>query len=548
MIRHSSYQAAAGIEYLHHPDLNKGTAFTEAERDALGLRGLLPPHVATIEEQTQRVMENLGRKPDDLEKYIFLVSLQERNRTLFFHVLLENLEELMPIVYTPTVGKACQLYGHIWRQAQGLYICKYDAGHMQDVINNWPEDNVSVIVVTDGERILGLGDLGANGMGIPVGKLSLYSTCAGIDPRLCLPITIDVGTNNDALRQDPLYIGVRETRTRGQAYDDLIEEFMQAVRKRYPQALVQFEDFGNQNAFRLLKHYREKLLCFNDDIQGTAAVTLAGLYSALRITRKPLSDQKILFLGAGEAGIGIGELVLSAMIEEGLDADEARKRLWFVDSKGLVVNSRRQQLANHKLGFAHDADFAPDLLSAVHMLKPTAIIGVSGQPSTFKQAVVEAMTADNERPVIFALSNPTAKSECTAEEAYQWSNGRAIFASGSPFDPVKYGGTRFVPGQANNAYVFPGLGLGVVLSRSQRVSDEMFMAAAKTLAKLVDEDDLHQGRIFPPLTKIRDISAHIAAAVAATAFRQGYTKKQFPTDAVAYVKSKMYEPVYPEFA
>lgn len=536
-----------GINLLHDPNLNKGTAFTEEERKLLGLKGLLPPHVSTMDEQVERVMAGLRSKPNDLEKHIFLISLQERNRTLFYRVVIDNLEEIMPLIYTPTVGQACQEYAHIFRRSQGIYISEKDAGNIDRILENWLDEDVRIIVVTDGERILGLGDLGANGMGIPVGKLSLYTACAGIPPRNTLPVTIDVGTNNEANLNDPLYLGLREERTRGQVYDELIDEFVQAVEKRFPRALLQFEDFGNQNAFRLLKKYRTQLATFNDDIQGTAAVTVGGILSAMRLSPLKLTEQKFLFLGAGEAGIGIGELMVSALVEAGMDKEDAKKRCWFFDSRGLVVNSR-DNLQSHKLLFAHEGEFITDFVKAIDYLKPTAIIGVSGQPKTFTQAVVRTMAALNERPIVFALSNPTSQSECTAEQAYTWSDGRAIFASGSPFPTFDYKGQIFVPGQANNAYVFPGIGLGVLVSEATQVTDEMFLAAAKILAELVDEDDLAQGRIFPALSSIREISAHIAAEVALTAVRHGVARAALPDDLVDYIRERMYEPVYQDYA
>jgi malate dehydrogenase (oxaloacetate-decarboxylating)(NADP+) len=538
--------AKAGSDLLHNPQLNKGTAFTEKEREALGLRGLLPPHVSTIEEQEERVLARMRKEPTDLQKHMYLIDLQERNRTLFYHIVMKNLDEIMPLIYTPTVGKACQEYGHIFRRPQGLFISLSDKGRIAEVLANWPEDNVEVIVVTDGERILGLGDLGASGMGIPVGKLSLYTACAGIDPQYTLPITLDMGTNNQDFQKDPLYLGLRHPRVQGQEFDEFMEEFVNAVKERFPRALLQFEDFGNHNAFRLLETYRNQLPSFNDDIQGTAAVTLAGIYGSLRITGKPLSEQKFVFLGAGEAGIGIGELFVSAMVEDGLSEEEARLRCWFVDSRGLVVKSRTD-LRPHKLAFAHDAEFQPDLLSAVKELKPTAIIGVSGQPRMFTQPIVEAMAEMNDRPIVFSLSNPTSKSECTAEEAYVWSGGTAIFASGSPFDPVKYNGHTFVPGQGNNSYVFPGIGLGVVVSQATQVTDEMFLAAARTLAQLTDEEDLGLGRVYPPLSDIRDISAQIAKAVVKIAVRDGLARADLPEDPIDVIRAKMYQPVYEEY-
>lgn len=532
-----------GYDLLHDPLHNKGTAFTGEEREALGLRGLLPPRVFTLEAQVERILENYGKKPNNLEKYIFLMGLSDRNETLFYRTLIDHLEEMMPIVYTPTVGQACQEYGHIFRRPRGLYISANDKGQIADLLANWPRDDVRVIVVTDGERILGLGDLGANGMGIPVGKLSLYTGCAGIHPGATLPITLDVGTENEKLLADPLYIGLPQRRLRGAAYDAFVEEFVTAVQARFPRALIQFEDFGNANAFRLLEKYRGLICTFNDDIQGTASVTLAGLYSALRLTDGKLSEQQLLFLGAGEAGIGIADLIVTGMMEEGLTAAEARQRCWFVDSTGLVVKSRAN-LAVHKLPYAHDHESLPDLLTAVQTLKPTALIGVSGQPQQFTQPIIAAMSELNERPIIFALSNPTANSECTAEQAYGWSDGQAIFASGSPFDPVSYNGQTFVPGQGNNSYIFPGVGLGVVVAEARHVTDEMFMAAAKTLAEIVTEADLDKGRIYPSLKMIREVSAQIGAAVAAVAYEQNLARAPRPDDLLAQVKSQMYEPVY----
>ena len=543
VLQASAAEHARGVDLLRDPATNKGTGFTQEERDQLGLRGLLPPRVFTIEEQSARVLENLRRKSNCLEQYIFLTSLQERNQTLFYRIVIDHTQELMPLIYTPTVGQACQEYGHIFRRPQGLYVSIEDRGRVAELVANWHEVDVRVVVVTDGERILGLGDLGADGMGIPVGKLSLYTACAGIDPSKCLPVTIDVGTNNPELLRDPLYIGMPHERVRGEAYDALVDEFIHAVLDRYPRALIQFEDFGNQNAFRLLAKYQKQICTFNDDIQGTASVTLAGLYSALRVTGQALKDQKILFLGAGEAGIGIGDLIVRAMRQEGLSEAEARKRCWFVDSKGLVVASRKD-LAVHKLPFAHDVPFVADLEQAVEVLQPTAIIGVSGMPQRFTQSIVEAMGHFNERPIVFALSNPTSKSECTAEQAYQWTNGRAIYASGSPFAPVTVDGKTLVPGQANNSYVFPGIGLGVVSCEAQFVTEEMFLVAARTLAQQVSENDLASGSTYPPLSKIRDVSLAIATAVAEVAFEQGLAGISRPNDLKAYVQSHMYVPEY----
>jgi malate dehydrogenase (oxaloacetate-decarboxylating)(NADP+) len=532
-----------GVKLLHDPVRNKGTAFTEEERDALGLRGLLPPRVHTQEEQVMRILENLRRKSSDLERYIALIALQDRNETLFYRVVGDHIAELMPIIYTPTVGQACQVYGHIFRRPRGMFISIDDRGRVADVLRNWPHQDVRIAVVTDGERILGLGDLGADGMGIPVGKLALYTVCAGIHPTQCLPVTLDVGTNNRSLLNDPLYIGLRQRRVRGAAYDELIEEFLAALTEVFPETIVQLEDFGNTNAFRLLARYRDRLCLFDDDIQGTAAVVLAGIWSALRITGGTLADQRLLFLGAGEAGIGIGELVTSALVAEGMDEGEARRHCWFFDSKGLVVKGR-SSLADHKLPFAHERAGVTDFVEAIETLRPTGIIGVAGVPRTFTRSVVEAMAAINERPIVFALSNPTSKSECTARHAYQWSKGRAVFASGSPFDPVDFEGRTFIPGQGNNAYIFPGVGLGAIASATGRITDDMFVAAARTLAEEVSEDDLRLGRIYPSLERIRDVSARIAEAVAETAFSKGLARRERPENLLDAIRSEMFEPVY----
>ncbi len=532
-----------GVALHHTPTLNKGTAFSEAERDALGLRGLLPPRVFTLDQQILRVLGNLRRKPNDLEKYIFMIGLLDRNETLFYRVLLDHLAELMPIIYTPTVGQACLEYGHLFRRSRGLFISAHDRGRIPQILQNWPSDDVRIIVVTDGERILGLGDLGADGMGIPVGKLALYTACAGIHPSLCLPVTLDVGTNNEELLHDPLYIGLPQRRIRGDAYDELFEEFVTAVEARFPHALVQLEDFGNANAFRLLRDYRDRLCLFDDDIQGTGAVALAGVYAALRATGQRLTDQTIVFLGAGEAALGIGDMIVAAMVEDGLSRDAARQRCWFVDSKGLVVRSRTD-LSDYKRPYAHDYPFLPDLLSAVEALHPTAIIGVAGQHGMFTRPVLQAMARLNARPIVFAMSNPTSKQECTAEEAYAWTNGQVIFASGSPSAPLLVNDAMIIPGQGNNAYIFPGVGLGIVAYGITRVTDEMFLAAAKALAEQVSADDVAHGSMYPPLEQIRDVSVAIAAAVADVAYHQGLATQPQPDDHLSHIRSHMYEPVY----
>jgi malate dehydrogenase (oxaloacetate-decarboxylating)(NADP+) len=537
-----------GSALLADPLLNKGTAFTERERDALGLRGLLPPRVFTLEEQVERSLNAVRGKATAIEKYIYLTSLQNRNEVLFYRLVIDNIEEMVPLIYTPTVGEACLQYGSIYRRPRGLFISLRDRGRIAEILQLWPNEGVRLVVVTDGERILGLGDLGALGMGIPVGKLSLYTACAGVHPYYTLPIALDVGTDNEELHRGPYYIGIKERRARGPVYDAFMEEFVTAVHTVFPHALLQWEDFGNANAFRLLRNYRHRLPSFNDDIQGTAAVALAGVMSALRLTGTGLSEQRLLFLGAGEAGTGIADLYVAAARREGLDEAEARRRCWFVDSKGLVVENRGDRLAEHKAPYAHPHPPIVSLAEAVRSLKPTVLIGVSGTPATFTREVVEAMAAYNVRPIIFALSNPTSKAECTAEQAYAWSGGRAIFASGSPFPPVDFNGSRRVPGQGNNIYIFPGVGLGVLASEAREVTDDMFLAAADTLARLVRSDDLAMGRVFPPLTRIRDVSLQIAVAVAAEAHASGLARASRPADLAADIRRRMFEPVYREYS
>lgn len=531
-----------GMALLRDPLLNKGTAFTEQERDSLGLRGLLPAHVLSMEAQAERVLTNLRSLPDDLQKYIVLNALHDRNETLFFRVVCDNIDEIQPLIYTPTVGLACQRFGHIFQRPRGLFIGANDRGKIAELVSNWPYP-AKLIVVTDGERILGLGDLGANGMGIPVGKLSLYSACAGIRPEYCLPVTLDVGTNNETLLNDPYYIGLRQKRLSGNAYDEFVDEFITAARKVFPGVLIQFEDFANHSAFRLLHKYRDKICTFNDDIQGTAAVALAGLFSALRVGGGRLIDQKLLFLGAGEAATGIADLVVSAMVAQGASEADALRRNWLVDSRGLVVKDRAG-LTQHKLRYAHDHAPIGDFLTAIETLKPTVIIGVAAVGGAFTPEVLKAMARINQRPIVFALSNPTSKAECSAEEAYRHTEGRALFACGSPYDPVEFDGKTFVPRQGNNSYIFPGIGLGAIASGTRLVTDEMFMAAAHTLAHLVSESDIKQGSLFPALARIREVSAHIAAAVAEVAYKRGLATGQPPKDLNAYIQSQMYDPHY----
>ncbi|KAL6616050.1 hypothetical protein ACP70R_038320 [Stipagrostis hirtigluma subsp. patula] len=558
---------ASGHSLLRDPRHNKGLSFSEKERDAHYLRGLLPPVVLSQDLQEKRLLQNVRQFQVPLQRYMALMDLQERNERLFYKLLIDNVEELLPVVYTPTVGEACQKYGSIFRRPQGLYISLKDkcvfssvmftqylpitakaslvwwsrhapvwksrmtpptrfqilVGKLLEVLRNWPEKSIQVIVVTDGERILGLGDLGCQGMGIPVGKLALYTALGGVRPSACLPITIDVGTNNEDLLKDEFYIGLRQRRATGQEYSELLDELMAAVRQSYGQkVLVQFEDFANHNAFALLEKYRENHLVFNDDIQGTAAVVLAGLIAALKSVGGTLADHTFLFFGAGEAGTGIAVLVALEISRQSKGSvEEARKKIWLVDSKGLIVSSRKETLQPFKERYAHEHEPVKDLLGAVKATRPTALIGSAGVGQSFTKEVVEAMSSINERPIILALSNPTSHSECTAEQAYSWSKGRAIFGSGSPFDPVKYNDKLFVPAQANNAYIFPGFGLGVVISGSIRVTDDMVLAAAEGLAEQVTQEHLDKGLIYPPFSSIRKISANIAARVAAKAYDLG---------------------------
>jgi len=534
---------ARGKDILRNPTLNKGTGFTAAERDELGLRGLLPYNRCSQEVQMERILGHLRRKESDIERYIALNALQDRNEQLYFRVLMEHVDELMPIVYTPTVGQACREFASIYRRPKGFYITPDDRGHVRRMLDNWPEDDVRVIVVSDGERILGLGDLGANGMGIPIGKLALYVALAGIHPTWCLPVMLDVGTGNEELLEDPLYMGWPHARIRGEAYDALMEEFIAAVTDRWPHVLVQFEDFETTNALRLLEIWRDRTLSFNDDIQGTAAVTLSGVMAATRVSGTPFEELRVLFVGAGSAATGIGHLMASALVEHGLSEEEALGRLWFVDSKGLIVKDREGQLAAHKQPFAHD--HAPmQLEEAVGDIRPHILIGATGAPGTFTERVVRKMAEINERPGIFALSNPTSQAECTAEEAYAWSDGRALFASGSPFAPVEYEGRTLYPAQGNNAYIFPGVGLGAVACGARRITDTMFMAAAKRLAGLVSDEQLERGALYPPMKNSREVSLEVAHAVAEVAYDEDLAREARPNDLRRVLRDMQFDPTY----
>lgn len=533
-----------GGSLIHDPLLNKGTGFSEEERKNLGLLGLVPPRVVSIDDQVRRIQENFNRLPGLFEKYIFLEALHDRNETLYFKLLIDNLEELTPIVYTPTVGQACEHYGHIYRRARGMYFSTCNRGHFREMMDNWSQDEIDIIVVTDGSRILGLGDLGCNGMGISIGKLALYVSCAGIYPSKTLPVVLDVGTNNEELLVDPLYLGVNHHRLTGDEYYEMVDEFVTAALDKWPEALIQFEDFTNDHAFPLLEKYRHKIVCFNDDIQGTGSVALAGVLSGLRITGERLIDQRIVFLGAGSAAVGIANMIAAGMVEEGYTAEKARERFWFLDSKGLVTNTRGDKLADHKIPFARDEEYIEDLVDVVKKVKPTILMGLSGQPGSFSKDVIKEMNRHVDRPMIFALSNPTSKAECTAEEAYNWTNGSGIFSSGSPFDPVNYKGKLLSPGQGNNMYIFPGVGLGASVCKSTEVTDSMFYIAAKTLAELVPEDALDCGNLYPKLSDIREISLNIAVSVCKVAYNEGLAKLERPDDLEGYVKKSMFSPHY----
>ena len=528
---------------LADPLCNKGTAFTREERARLGLEGLLPPRVESLEEQAARVLANLAAKATPLEKHVYLSALQNENETLFCRVLLDRLEELLPIVYTPTVGQACLEWSRIYARPRGLYISREHRGRIATLLRGWPRTQIGIIVVTDGGRILGLGDLGANGMGIPIGKLALYTACAGVPPGLCLPVTLDVGTDNGALRSDAFYLGSREPRLAGERWDALVEEFVEATQTVFPGAIVQFEDFNNACAFRLLARYRDRLCCFDDDIQGTGAMGLAGMQAAGRITGRRLSEQRILFVGAGEACLGIGAAVVAAMRREGLPEAEARLRCLFADSRGLVLASRGD-LPEHKRAFAQERPAAADLCAAIESFRPTALVGATGRGGLFTQGVLAAMARLNEQPVVFALSNPTSNAECTAEQAYAWTGGRALFAAGSPFAPVVIEGRTHAAGQANNSHIFPGVGQGLLISGATRATDEMFLAAADALAGEVSQDDLAQGRVFPRAARMRHVAARVAAEVARVAYERGFGTRPRPQDLRAAAERSMYWPSY----
>ncbi|MFI5169223.1 MAG: NAD-dependent malic enzyme [Vicinamibacterales bacterium] len=542
-----------GQQLLRHPMYSKGTAFTREERAALGLDGLLPDAVSTLEQQEQRAYRNIQRKQDPLERYVGLAALQDRNEVLFYRVLVNHIEELMPIVYTPTVGQACQEYSHIFRRARGIWITPGHRGRIVDVLDNAPFADVRLIVVTDNERILGLGDQGAGGMGIPIGKLALYVAAAGIHPTQTLPVSLDVGTDNQALLEDDLYLGWRHPRLRGEAYDSLVDEFVHAVKYRFPKALLQWEDFKKANAFRLLDRYRRVITCFNDDIQGTAAVALAGILAGARATGVPLKEQRVVILGAGAAGIGIARLLRDAFDEAGLSGDALTTAIANLDSHGLLVDD--EPISDvHKRAFAWPGALAEnvglgkgrprDLEAVVRAVKPTVLIGTSGVPGTFTETIVRAMAALVDRPLIFPMSNPTSMSEAKPEDLVSWTGGRALIATGSPFEPVPFGRRRITIGQGNNAFVFPAMGLAALVSEAREVTDGMFAAAARCLAQQVREHDLRAGSLFPSQSEIRQVTAAIAEAVVREARDEG-VGRAIPDEAVSKaIAAAMWEPEY----
>ncbi|EAT47851.1 AAEL001073-PA [Aedes aegypti] len=536
-----------GYDHLREPRLNKGLAFTLEERQSLGIHGLLPAQIRTLDEQLELCRLAFSRYKEDLHKYVYMVELHDRNEKLFFRLLTEDIERMMPIVYTPTVGLACQKFGFIFRRSVGLFVTINDRGHVYEVLKNWPEMDVRAIVVTDGERILGLGDLGAQGMGVPVGKLALYTALAGVKPHQCLPVVIDVGTNNEEFLQDPLYIGLKQRRVRGEEYDALIDEFMAAVVKRYGQnTLIQFEDFGNKNAFKFLDRYRNSYCTFNDDIQGTAAIVVAGLMASQKIVGRSMSEHKFLFLGAGEAAIGIADLLVRAMEADGIPEDQAREKIWMFDKQGLLAKEREEgELEGHKIRYAKDKCPTKDFLEVVKKVQPSVLIGASAATGAFNKDVLRTMADCNERPIIFALSNPTAMAECTAQDAYDFTDGRCLFASGSPFPPVEFNGKTFVTGQGNNAYVFPGVALGVIASGIHHISDDIFLKAAEVVANKVSEEDLSKGLLYPPLSSIKQCSIEIAVGVLEYAYQKGIASRYpEPEDKLALIKSHQYSFCY----
>jgi malic enzyme len=542
-----------GKDLLAQSELNKDAAFTDDERAALQLRGLLPWRVASIAEQVSLELEHLRRKSDDLERYIGLAALHDRNETLFYRLLVDHIEELAPIVYTPTVGRACREFSHVMRRPRGLWLTPEDTDRIPELLANSGRPDVRLIVATDNERILGLGDQGAGGMGIPVGKLALYTAGAGVHPRMTLPISLDCGTDNEDLLRDPLYLGYPKARLRGPAYDAFIEAFVEAVLEAYPHAVLQWEDFKQHNAIRLLDRYQHRIASFNDDIQGTAAVVLAGILAGLRLSGERLSAQRLVLLGAGAAGIGIARLLRVVMRAEGMTEEEARAAVVMLDSRGLVFEGR-EQLDEDKRPFALSVQemrrfgFDParyyDLEAVVRHVSPTVLVGTSAIPGAFSETAVRDMAALAPRPIVLPLSNPTANSEATPAEVLAWTEGRALVATGSPFAPVEVGGHSRPVGQANNVFVFPGVGLGAIVARAREITDQMFLVAATELAGAVSEERLAQGALYPPLADLRSISRRIAVAVACCARDQGLARITTDEEIEAEVDAAVWTPEY----
>jgi len=532
-----------GIAVLEDPGLNKGTAFTAEERRRYGIEGLLPPCVDTLDRQVERVLGHLAAKPSDLERYIYLVGLGDRNETLFYRTVMSDPARFIPILYDPTVADACLAFGHIYRRARGMYITRDMKGRMAEVLRNWPERDVRFICISTGGRILGLGDIGANGMGIPIGKLQLYTACAAVPPASVLPVLFDIGTTNATLRADPLYLGLREAPPPEHEVDALADEFVQAVQEVFPRCCIHFEDWKGTDAIRLLARYEDKVLCYNDDIQGTASVALAGLTTALQIVDAKLPEQRILFLGAGSAGIGIGNLIASAMQKRGLSQDAARSRISMFDVDGLLEPSR-SDLSDAQKVYAHKAAPSKDLVETIETFKPTILIGVSTKGGAFNQSVVEAMSRLNDRPIIFALSNPTDKAECTAEQAYTWSKGKALYAAGVQFPDVTLNGQTFRPGQANNFYIFPAIGLATYVARPRRLTDACFIAAAQASADQVGPDLRAKGMLYPSQASILEIEVTTATRVAEFMFDQGLAQSERPRDIRSWIEAQLYRPRY----
>ena len=532
-----------GLQLLETPSLTKGTAFTEAERSSFGLEGLLPPSVETIDRQAQRALQQLGQKTTDLERYIYLIQLLDANEPVFYRVVMSDPARFLPIVYDPTVGEACLKFGHIYRRPRGMYLTIKQKGRLRQVLGNWPVKDVRVICVSTGERILGLGDLGANGMGIPIGKLQLYTACAAVPPERLLPILLDCGTNNPQLLNDPLYLGLRQARPTFEEMTALTDEFVQAVQEIYPNCCIHFEDWKGTDALRFLPRFRDKVSCYNDDIQGTGSITVAGLLNAVRLKGEKVKDQRVLFLGAGSAGIGIADMIASAMELEGLSDQEARSRISLFDVNGLLEPSRTDLIPEQKV-YAHPHAPTRDFVEAINTIKPTTLVGVSTVGKTFTQPVIEAMSKLNERPIIFALSNPTELAECTPEEAYTWSRGKAIYAAGVQFPPFVYNGKTFLPGQANNFYVFPAVGLAIVATNAKRVTDEMFIEAAKATADQVTDQQREQGLLFSPQSNILETEIRTAERAAAIVFERGLARVERPADINVWLRGQLYKPEY----